>query len=164
MAKQPVSFAAGNTPATLEHENKGLSLAGIQPKIIKKVTYPTLSHTHDGQIVAFEVMKPMERSIKLVKQADGRMPKEPPMIMIVTDLTDGVEKQYVCPAILVSEFSNEGTYPDDSYVGKAFMIRKGAKREGKDYRDLDIVEVDKADLIAQVKARYAEAARETQTA
>lgn len=175
----PRNFKAGAAPAPQVIEggiaSRALALGGIALPIKKKVTYPTLSQNTDGAIVAFTVVSPMTVSKKSIKNPEGNSNKA--TLVIVTDLTDGIEKQYVVPSILASEWLESycikpeipddetpkfaavlATVTDHNYVGLSFAIQKLPKREGKRYRDLNIAEIDGEEFVRRVQNLKAEEA------
>lgn len=152
MAKTVAKFT-GTSVARPSISIGGVDITDI--KVIRKVTYPTLSHTRDGQSIAFKVESAYAESKKDIAQPDGTKNGKRAIIVIVTDLTDGIEKQYVVPSILQNIWDTD--FEGDTYVGKSFAVQKLAKRDGKRYRDLNIVEIDGDDFVAKVQAAQAAA-------
>lgn len=109
-------------------------------KVVRAVATPQLSLK--GDIVQIAVIV----TSAIVAGREDPDTKRPVYSCKVTDLTDGVEKAMVTPAIIRSEL--ERTYPMNEttgtwgYVGKAFAMNKGAKASGKRYHAWDIVELD----------------------
>lgn len=151
-----------------------LEIGGIALKIKKKVAMPTLRQRGPGSVAAFIVNAPMFISTRDVKIA-GQAQANRAVLVNVTDLTDGVEKQYVVPTILRSEWeptldpntlkpladgtADPGPYSNGAYVGLAFAIRKRGKSEGKNYNDLDIAEIDADDFLKKIEEATANAAK-----
>lgn len=65
---------------------------------------------------------------------------EPATLCEVVNLDTGEEQQMLVSAVIKSIFTEE--YPDDSYVGRGFLIIKHAKAEGKNYFTYSIDELD----------------------
>ena len=65
--------------------------------------------------------------------------KEPATIMNVVNLETGEQGQIICGAVLKGIFNDE--YPDEAYVGLAFMIEMH-KVPGKDYNGYTVTEIE----------------------
>lgn len=76
------------------------------------------------------------------RDPDPAKAKEKPAdIAGVTDLESGEVVQFIVPAVVKSQL--ERSYPDETYVGKAFRIACLGKRPGKRYWDFSIFELEK---------------------
>lgn len=62
-----------------------------------------------------------------------------PDIMDVTDIKTGRDHRVLVNAVLLKGLLEN--YPDDSYVGKSFVITPGDKPAGKRYKTMDIREL-----------------------
>ena len=112
-------------------------------KVKKHVTLPLLKIMPEKPLyVKFD-----EAIVKAKPQAGGRVPaadsaaakKEPPELAHVIDLTTGEHVQIIIGAVLGAEL--RATYPNDSYVGKAFEIVQH-KVQGKQYATYGITEIE----------------------
>lgn len=140
--------------ARINPASDALTIGGVTVGV-KQVTVPTLSQKGDTA-VAFIVTSKMEvssRDVKVAGQQNGRA-----VLLKCIDLADGITKQYVVPTIMRSELeptldvntleplpegdASPGEYSGGAYVGKAFLVQKGIKPEGKRYRELQILELD----------------------
>lgn len=131
--------SASGTVAVLSNSQKAMTLPnGMVVTSVKKVTLPLLKHG-DGQTVLFTVKEAMRLGKQLkAKSADEPAPKRAMMLRII-DAQSGMEMEYIVPAVLQDTFDTD--YPDNSYIGKSFMILKMPKQEGKRHKDLQIEEV-----------------------
>lgn len=77
---------------------------------------------------------------KAIEDSKDGKKKEPAIIAPVINLETGEEAQIVMNRVLNSTLKE--TYADDSYVGKSFEIMKKTKREGKDYNDFALFEIE----------------------
>ena len=124
---------------------------GIKFKVAKAVSRPTL--THKPQTAAYlTILAPIETKLTkekaeiTEKDADGKPVKKIVDVdkeirtVGVTNLEDGQEYNYVVNAVTDSELNT--SYPENGYVGKSFAILKGGKREGKNFNDIFITEIE----------------------
>lgn len=118
-----------------------MEIGGMKFKVAKVLTVPVIRQK-EGETVYITVTSPMfvGNPIKQIGGDGKEQKREPATLMRVRDLQDGgVEKHYICTAVVKGNLRDQ--YPDDTYVGHSFMIRKGAKSEGKQYRDMEIIEI-----------------------
>ncbi len=116
----------------------------FEPKIIKRITMPTLKLVPDTPVYVKIMEKIFEG--KAPKLKDGEKPsdqKKAPMLFNVTNLETGEAMQLVAGAVVQSEIVD--TYPKDGYVNKCFMITKGKKKDlsgGRGYFTYEIAEIE----------------------
>ena len=114
------------------------------PKIIKRVTMPTLKLVPDVPAYV-KITDPIfdGKASKKKNAKDGDDDKKPPKILNVINLETGEAMQLVCGAVVVSEINDN--YKDNSYVGKCFEIIKGGKVDaggGRGYFTYKIAEIE----------------------
>lgn len=144
MAKKPETPA--DTPANTDVapvqesiSQRALTLANGKTFTVKrKVTVPTLTQKGD-EVIAFKVNGPMYQG-KEIPGKDGKPAMAAATLVPVLDLNTDIEKVYVVPAVLKSQWEQE--YPDNSYVGKSFMCQKMPVEQGKRHRNMNIVEIE----------------------
>lgn len=103
-------------------------------KVVREVAVPQLSIKGANVQVAIRITSPITAG-----NSDKDSGK-PVYSCKVIDLTDGVEKSLVMPAIPRSELTR--TYPDHTYVGKEFGLMKEGEVAGKRYNAWKIMEID----------------------
>lgn len=102
----------------------------LKPK--QRLTIPLLSMAH-LKILTCEVLGEMYTAdivLGIGKEAEGK-----PTVVKVFDLDTESEGLLICNEIIKSAFIKA----TDGYVGKFFQLRSGEIRDGKRYRDIDIV-------------------------
>ncbi len=77
---------------------------------------------------------------KAIEESKDGKKKEPAIIAPVINLETGEEAQIVMNRVLHSTLKE--SYADDAYIGKSFEIMKKTKREGKDYNDFALFEIE----------------------
>jgi hypothetical protein len=108
-------------------------MANIKFKTKKHVTLPLLKfQNNDPLYVQFT------DAIFTGKVVDDK--KEPPKMANVINLETGEEAQIILGAVLVSNL--EDTYPNETYVGKQFMIEKSAPEGARKYSLFNITEIE----------------------
>jgi len=112
----------------------------------RAVNIPTLKH-ETGQTVAIRIDQPITEKTNTVEKTvtlDGekRIVTEDVKINVarVTEVQTMSQFEYVLNAISASNIKE--AYPNDSYVGKWFAIRKGGVVAGKRYKEVQIVEIE----------------------
>ena len=123
-------------PATVEAPVKMLPAHGI--KLKKRVTIPTLKFPDESEIV-FIAGSPIRQG-KEIKEGRGGKPKMAPAMVMEIGSPTGEVMMLVCGTILQNEL--ESAYPNHSYVGKWFYVKKHAKAPGKDYNTYTIQEIE----------------------
>lgn len=109
-------------------------------KVVREVAVPQLSIKGANVQVAIRITSPITA---------GNVDKDsnkPVYSCKVIDLTDGVEKSLVMPAIPRSELTR--TYPEHTYVGRDFALMKEGEVQGKRYNAWKIVEIDTSGAVA----------------
>ena len=119
-------------------------MSKFEPKIIKRVTMPTLK-LMPNEPVYVKILDAIfkARPQKLKEGEKEKDQKKPPMLFNVTNLETGEAMQLVAGAVVQSEITEN--YPKDSYVGKCFMIVKGKKKDlsgGRGYFTYEIAEIE----------------------
>lgn len=151
--KQKISEqAAAKPPGTelvIPGRNAPVLVDFSKATVVRSVATPQLSLKGEaGLKVAITITSPITAKDEVGE--DGK-PKKGVASCKVTDLTDGIEKAMVTPVIVRSEF--ERTYPDNGYVGRSFVLTKGATRTdkavGRQFNMWDIVEIDISQAIVQ---------------
>lgn len=109
-------------------------------KVKKLVTIPVLKLLPDTPVFV-QVTGAIYQGKELKKGGEENL--KPADLMNVKDLTTGEDMQIVCGEVLKSTLRDE--YPNDSYVGKAFRIIKGKKKDkegGRGYFTYSIAEIE----------------------
>lgn len=123
------------------------TLQAMQFEVVRRLTVPFLIIPEDGtaKYLKFETaIEPdqttfSERVRKAKPNTDGTPQSTKPMnIAKVVDMQTGEEFRLVAHEVLENTL-NEG-YPDKSYAGKMFEIKK-TKRAGKRYFSFDVTEI-----------------------
>lgn len=134
---------------TVVNENaKGVMVAGTEYKVIENVTVPILKHD-SNEVVAVKIVQPIEEQ----DQFDTKIDDETGEVLSqkfkgkinvgrVIELGSGQLMQYVFNAISASEIKS--AYPEHSYVGKSFAIKKLGVVAGKRYKEVQIIEIEAA--------------------
>lgn len=127
-----------NVPATLSEQAApvatGFNMEGYE--IANYVTRPVLQ-LPVGVQRGVVIDKPIYEGKEIT--GTGTVSKKRAMIADCTNLEDGTVCQIVVPAVLEANLREQ--YPDDGYVGRAFIILNKGMREGKKYNDILIAEV-----------------------
>jgi len=89
----------------------------------------------------FKAKDEVKRRAPRNPDADPAPRQEPPMLVRVTDFTNGepVKGEIIVPAVLETELKD--AYPDDTYVGKTFLLVKH-RPDGKRYNTFEVSEVE----------------------
>lgn len=122
--------------------NSPASTLPFTPKRKKLLTRPLIKFP-----VAVAVYIFVEEKMFIGKDLDKNKPidptkpkKEPATIANVIDLVTDEPSQIIVNAVVKSIFHDE--YPEDTYVGKCFMIVKGIRVPGKPYDPFKVEEID----------------------
>lgn len=130
-AKSKGAKEAAATPVT--------AAVGSLFKTVRNVTLPVLPVKIEEPV--YITIKDAMRVGKAQKAGkDGAKQMEPATVCTVVDLTSGEVKTLIVSAVVKSIFTDE--YPDDAYVGKSFRLVKHAKKEGKNYFNFSVDEID----------------------
>ena len=146
MAKTSETASEVKSIAVRDEQTGSIMVAGTEFKVKEQVTVPVLKQ-ESGETVAIKITAP----ILVEDQFDTKIDEETGEIIKqtfkgkinvgrVVELTSGQLFQYVFNAISASEIRN--AYPDDSYVGKCFLIKKLAVVAGKRYKEVQIIEIE----------------------
>jgi hypothetical protein len=141
--KEKPAETAANVPAVIDTNTPGegelLVIGGRKFAVKRVVTLPLLKHL-DGQVVMVQINSPIYTGNQVpAEKGSANATAKPADLCDVLELNTGRKMQYIVAAVAKSNF--ETKYPNQSYVGKYFAIRKGEKREGKRYRDYEIIEI-----------------------
>lgn len=114
------------------------------PKIIKRVTMPTLKLVPDVPVYV-KILDPIfqAKEQKLKEGEKAKDQKKPPMLFNVLNLETGEAMQVVVGAVVQSEIVE--TYPKEKYVGLCFMITKLKKKDlsgGRGYFTYEINQIE----------------------
>lgn len=107
-------------------------------KVVKAVTRPTLTLEQNVPVYV-RILKEIYVG-KEIKGSEKKADAKPADIADIMNLETGKEQQLVIGAVVKSNF--EESYPKAGYVGKAFMITKLDKKEGKRYFNYEISEIE----------------------
>lgn len=120
----------------------GVMVGGVAYKVVEQVNVPTLKHD-SNETVCFTILAPIFVSSSPAQpeafNADGSVKMNDVSVARVRELTNGQVFEYVCNAITAD--SLKGAYPNDTYVGKSFAIKKLGVVAGKRYKDVQIIEI-----------------------
>lgn len=119
--------------------------AGRKFKTVRNVTLPVLK---------VEIEKPVYITVKDEmrlgsaqkpgredgKGGEKKQKMEPATVCTVVDLETGEVKTLIVSAVVKGIFTDE--YPNGGYVGKSFCLVKHAKKEGKNYFNFSVDEID----------------------
>lgn len=119
----------------------GSLAGGFDPSklaVVRNVTLPLLKQT-DDQPYYIAIVSGIVQG-KAVAQKKGETVMEPAKIMRVVNLQTGQECEMIANSVMQSTF--EENYPDQSYVGKAFVVIRHAKQAGKRYHTYTVTEIE----------------------
>ena len=107
----------------------------------KLLTRPVLKMEEGKQrAVLIEGAMFVGKDIKSRTEKPEDKKKEPATIVNVTNLETGELAQIVVNAVMKSILTEE--YPNDTYVGKCFLITKMGRQPGKQYNPFHIEEIE----------------------
>lgn len=109
--------------------------------VAKQVTLPTLKQNSGDQIVV-QIVRAFYAENKSAEQTAKDGGSSEIWLTEVIDLTTGNRFKYVVNAILKNELETQ--YPEDGYVDRYFAIKKLEAKEGKRYKEMQVVELQKA--------------------
>lgn len=105
-------------------------------EVVNLVTIPLLKKQDDKPIyVIFE--GPIYKG-KEMQAAEGKKQMEPAHLARIINMETGEQMEIICNEVMKGSLND--TYPDNGYVGKAFMITQ-MKVEGKRYKNYSIKEI-----------------------
>lgn len=133
-------MAKAKRAAGMVNTNQGRKFA-----VVRNVTLPVLK---------IEIEKPVYVTIREAmrlgsaqkagrddgKGGEKKAKMEPATVTSVVDLETGEVKTLIVSAVIKGIFNDD--YPNDSYVGKSFCLVKHAKKEGKNYFNFSVDEID----------------------
>jgi hypothetical protein len=132
--------------ASYEASINDVTVAGVKVKVMEQVNVPTLKHD-TGEVVMIRFDLPIKQSVQYQDKEviiDGvkRMSKVENIINVarVTEFTSKQAFEYVCNAITADTL--DSAYPNNSYVGQWFAIKKLGVVAGKRYKEVQIVRVE----------------------
>lgn len=124
----------------------GVMIGGVSYGIKQLVNVPTLKHETNETVV----IKPIAAIIETTSMQDKeviiggvkQIAQEEVTINVVRiiEMGSGQTMEYVCNAITADSLRT--TYPNDSYVGKVFGIKKLGVVAGKRYKEVQILELE----------------------
>ena len=119
-------------------------MAKFEPKIIRRITMPTLKLVPDTPVYVKILEKIFEGKTPKLKEGEKEKDqKKAPMLFNIVNLETGEAMQLVAGAVVQSEIVD--SYPKDAYVNKCFMITKGKKKDlsgGRGYFTYEIAEIE----------------------
>lgn len=110
--------------------------------VVRNVTLPVFKVEIEKPIYCTikDAMRVSSAQGKAKGDKPGEAKKEPATVCTAVDLETGELKTLIVSAVIKSIFTED--YPNDSYVGKSFCLVKHAKKEGKNYFNFSVDEVD----------------------
>jgi len=123
--------------------------------ITRRITMPSLVMKKAGVVAYLTIVDAMRVSTvknKPVKDSDGKeKPLEPATVCTVGDILTGEMYTFLVPSVVRENLKRD--YPNDTYVGKCFLIEnKGKRNEGQRYWDFAIAEIDASGLTAAAQS------------
>jgi hypothetical protein len=132
-------MAKAKSKGTKEKESAPVaSSAGRKFKVTRNVTLAVLSCKIEEPVYV-KITTEM-RIGREMKAGVGEAKKAPATLCTVVDLESGEVRELIVAAVVKSVF--EENYPDGAYVGKSFCLVKHAKKEGKNYFNFSVDEID----------------------
>lgn len=118
------------TPGQSESQVPARSL-----KVKTELTIPLVSMAHTALLTCRVLGEPYidEQITALGKDTNTK-----PTVVLICDLDDNAQKLLVCNAIILSAFRKAGM----PITNRIFQLRAGNIREGKNYRDIHVVEME----------------------
>lgn len=132
MAKNETAAA----PAPSTDKPAAAAPSGFKPKILKRVTLPTLKL---GAVNYVKFLSAIQTKPKMEKDENGKPVEKTIDIAHAVNLETGEEVHFVVGDVLKKELT--AAYPGDKYVGKAFMVEK-KDVPGKRYKNYFIAEIE----------------------
>lgn len=136
---EPADRATGTEVATIDLGATAFYIDRSAIKVKKLITVPVLRFP-SGSELCIRFGTPIKIGKELAEGKGGK-PKMAPAEVATVQAMDGSIRQLVCGTVLAGNLRME--YPDDSYVGLWFYIKKFAPDEarGKDYSTYEIMEI-----------------------
>lgn len=113
------------------------------PKIVRFVTLPLFKIEEGKGPIYVRFDSPVFLGKSSQTGEPGRPPKEPPMLANVTRLPGGEAGQIILGKALLGTIDDH--YPDEKYVGKAFLIEITGKKKngsGNQYNSYRVCEIE----------------------
>lgn len=111
---------------------------GRKFKVLSNVTLPVFTPKIEEPAYV-KILEPMYVGKEMKAGSDGQK-KAPATLCKVVNLETGEVVLLIVAAVVKGIF--EDNYADGSYVGKAFCLVKHAKKEGKNYFNFSVDEID----------------------
>lgn len=118
------------------------AVSGFVPKIAKILTLPLLKLVEGTPVYVKFTGKTFVG--KKIAEETGKVAKEPPIMANVINLATGELVQIMLGSVLQGILKDE--YPDDSYVGKGFVIQLTEKKRGRNGGNYNTYKVAELDL------------------
>lgn len=112
--------------------------AGRKFKTLRNVTLPVLVAKIEEPL--YVTIKSETRIGKEMKATADGQKKAPATLCTVVNLDTGEVCELIVSAVVKSVFDEN--YPNGAYVGKSFCLVKHAKKEGKNYFNFSVDEID----------------------
>lgn len=128
--------------ATVDKTTGELSGYSFDPSAVKAkklLNVPVLSQKSTGSVyVTF--LSHMFIGKEMANPKPDEKTKGPATIAFVVDLVTGDVKQLLLSTVQIGTLNEN--YPDYSYIDKSFQLVNLGKRTGKDYNDVQVIEID----------------------
>jgi hypothetical protein len=108
------------------------------PKIKRNLTLPVHRFVEETPSY-FKILTKMALGKKMGGKSEAAK-MEPATLVEIVNLETGENEQLICSKVIQSTLSE--SYPDDTYVGKGFKVVKHAKKQGKNYNNYSIAEIE----------------------
>lgn len=127
-----------------EKKNTAEAVESVKPKlnfkVKKNLTLPLIKLQLDVPVY-IKFLTEMYVG-KEVKGKGEKAKMEPAILADVINLITGEESQIIINSVVKANLTEHEDYRDGKYVGKCFMLVKHDKREGKQYNDFSIQEIE----------------------
>lgn len=136
--------AVANALQTAPSAPTGVASALAGYKVARVLTIPFVLITSGVEMVLRVTSKMVQQegakfNVPKRDKAAAGLGSQDPWVCDVTNVQTGALGRLICNKIIQSTFE---MYPDGDYVGRVFAIRNSGKREGKNYMDMQIVELE----------------------
>lgn len=135
MAKAKVASKGAKEAAASAVVN---TAAGRKFAVVRNVTLPVLTPKIETPV--YVTIKDAMRVGQTIKAKEGEAEKKPATVCTAVNVETGEVVTLIVSAVVKSIFERD--YPDNAYVGKSFCLVKHAKKEGKNYFNFSVDEID----------------------
>lgn len=134
-APEPASIT-GKEVARYDQTAGAIMLGGVALDVVEQVTIPILKY-NDGDVIVITPQLPISEE----DQIDDKTGEVKGKINVVRVVEFGTGQLFNVVLGTVAAGELRDAYPEHSYVGKTFALRKIGLVAGKRYKDVQIVEV-----------------------